>query len=255
MKRLGWYGSLNTAGARKAASGELRYCLHDNILYLPQDERIIESRHRFCWGLVKSDELEDYPWLVNFDKEVPRDPLELIGPRIGVGFGVKYSLRHYETPSGRIPVNEFIAQSIITELADNPEALPNVSKENFERLVAELFARRGFEVDLFRKSKDDGIDFLAVKNDSTQPVVIAVQTKHPDSATDSGRRRSLPVATVREIYGVSKAWDLDGAIAVTSSQYSPAAKKFAALKPNEIEVYGEDDVIEWIKKYRWNADE
>lgn len=254
MKRIGWSGQLKTSGVRKASSGGLRYCLQDDVLYLPADESIIKNHHRFCWGIVRSEELDFHPWLLDFDKEVPSDPLELIQPG-GIGFGVKYSVRHYESPNGRIAVNEFVAQSIITGLADNPEALPSISKENFEKLIAELFARSGFEVDLFRKSKDDGIDFLAIKNDDAQPIVVAVQTKHPDPADSSGKRSTLPVATVREIYGVSKAWDLGGAIAVTSSKYSPAAKKFAELKPQEIKVYGLDDVLDWIKKYRWNTNE
>ena len=35
-------------------------------------------------------------------------------------------------------------------------------------------------MDLFRASKDGGIDFLAVHDTSSDPIVYAVQCKHPD---------------------------------------------------------------------------
>ena len=100
--------------------------------------------------------------------------------------------------------------------------------------MAELFTRKGFHVDLYRSSKDDGIAFLRVDIEKPDPVIFCVQCKHPDMAGEGKKRRTLPVATVREIYGVAKAHDLQGCIAVTSSSYTPDAKKFADLKPEEI---------------------
>ena len=65
----------------------------------------------------------------------------------------------------------------------------------------------------------------------------------------------LRLATVREIYGVAKAHNITGGIAITSSKYSPAAKKFTELKPDEIAVYDRSDILRWIETYRWNDDE
>jgi len=98
--------------------------------------------------------------------------------------------------------------------------------------------------------------FFAVQYDGTSdPIVLAVQAKHPDRREGSSRRSTLPVTTVREVYGVSKAWDLAGAIAVTSSEYSREAKSFADLKPDEISLACAEDVVEWVRRYRWNHDE
>jgi hypothetical protein len=140
----------------------------------------------------------------------------------------------------------------------NPGAklvLQGLSKTDFEKLMAEIFARMGFHVDLYRPAKDDGIDFLAIDIGQNTPVIKAVQCKHPDIPTTGNKARTLPVTTVREIYGVAKANDLNGAIAVTSSTYSPEAKKFADLKPEEIQVSNAEDISKWIMKYRWNKDE
>lgn len=256
MKHLGWWGELNVEGTRRIMAGPLRYCLQGSTLFLPKDQSAIQNKHRLCWGRIRTDEIEERPWLAEFDKEVPEDPLAYHQPFTGIGFGVTYSRRHQETPAGRIPVSTFIAEDIISLVAKAPEALVALSKTDFEALAAELFARRGFDVDLLRRSKDDGIDFLAVQNEDTpEPIILAVQTKHPDAKPDGKKRNVLPVSTVREIFGVAKAWDLHGAIAITSSTYSPDAKRFAEMKPDQVAVVDGETIIKWAKKYRWNRDE
>jgi len=256
MKQLGWWGELNLDATRRAMASPLRYCLQGNVLYAPKDELVLEAKHRLCWGRIRAEELDERPWLAEFDKEVPEDPLAFHSPFTGIGFGVIYSRRHRETPEGREPVAEFVASALVDAVADNPEALLSLSKTDFEALTAELFARRGFDVDLLRPSKDEGIDFLAVRNEDTpQPIILAVQTKHPDAKPEGKKRTTLPVATVREIYGVAKAWNLQGAIAVTSSTYTRDAKRFADKKPEEIAVADASDIIRWARQYRWNSDE
>lgn len=255
LKRLGWAGELNVAGTRKIMQGKLRYCLQNNTLYLPEDQSIIEAGHRLCWGRVRFEEFDDHPWLKDFDMPLNVNPLDFHMPFTGIGFGVMYSKRHCETEEGRIPVNSFISQSIIDSVAKNPDSLEDLSKGDFEKLMAELFARQGFDVDLYRGSKDDGIDFLKIDTKLGDPIIVSVQCKHPDKAKAGRKRRPLPVATVREIYGVAKAYNLDGCIAITSSTYTAEAKKFAELKPAEITVANAKDIITWLKQFRWNKDE
>lgn len=256
MKKVGWVGNLNVAGTRRAAAGRLRYCLQGSTLYLPADESLIQANHRLCWGRVRLDELQESPWLGEFDREVPEDPLSYHRPFTGIGFGVMYSRRHLEASEERLAVSSFVSQSMIDRLDENREVLLDLSKREFELLTAELFARMGFDVDLFRSSKDDGIDFLAVFNEDTPtPLVFAVQVKHPDAKPDGRKRNVLPVSTIREVFGVAKAWNLNGAVAITSSAYSPEAKRFADLRPEEMVVANASDVLAWVRQYRWNRDE
>jgi hypothetical protein len=262
MKRVGWWGELSLEGTRKIMQGSLRYCLQGNVLYLPEDQSLVDSKHRLCWGRIRSEELYELDWLYDleaeeiiYDTPLFVNPLDFHKPFTGIGFGVMYSKRYREAEEGRIPVKEFISQSIIDRIAKNPEVLQDLSKTQFEELMAELFARMGFHIDLYRASKDDGIDFLMIDIDKKSRAIFCVQCKHPDKALRGGKRRALAVATVREIYGVAKANNLHGAIAVTSSNYTSGAKKFAELKPEEIQVANAEDVINWIKQYRWNTDE
>jgi Restriction endonuclease len=260
FKRLGWWGDLNLEGTRKVMQGRWRYCLQGNTFYLPQDQRPLTENHRLCWGRIRMEEFEDESWLRElgdsvFDKHISVDPLDYHRQFTGIGFGACYSKRHSEEIEGRLPMRELISQSIIDSVARDPDVLLDLSKRDFERLMAELFARMGFEVDLYRASKDGGIDFLAVDPGEVDPIVIVVQCKHPDRPVAGKKSTALSVATVREVYGVAKANDLAGAIAITSTTYSSDAKAFAELKPEEIALADRDDILEWVRRFRWNKDE
>ena len=260
FRRLGWWGELNLEGTRKKMQSRWRYCLQGNTFYLPQDEQILKENHRLCWGRIRFEEFEEEPWLQElgesiFDKAISVDPLDYHKQYTGIGFGSCYSKRHSEEAEGREPLSELISQSIFDAIAKDPDVLLDLSKRDFERLMAEIFARRGFDVDLYRSSKDGGIDFLAIDTDHGDPIIYAVQCKHPDRSLGKQKASTMPVATVREIYGVAKANDLDGAIAITSTNYSPAAKSFAALKPDQIRLADGADILEWVRRYRWNKDE
>jgi hypothetical protein len=273
-KRLGWWGNLTLEGARKKARSKWRYCLQGNTFYLPVDTTVLTGEHRICWGRIRHEEFMEYPWIgiarkfgvdpealaygevedlppgFPFDVELEFDPL--LEHR---GFGTLYSARHVEEDGERRPTAAFISQGIIDAVAQNPDALEDLSKQDFERLMAELFARMGFDVDLYRLSHDEGIDFVAVRTDKGDPVIYAVQCKHPDKAPPGRRRRSLPVTTVREIYGVATHEYLDGAIAITSAAYTAEAQRFAEERADQIMVANEKDVRKWVQKYRWAPDE
>jgi HJR/Mrr/RecB family endonuclease len=256
--QLGGQYPLNIEGTRKFQASPLRYCLQENVLYLPTgfSEEDYAYSKRFCWARLRTNVLYDLDFHFDFNTKIPDDySLERLNEN-GVGLGARYIKRHQEVDGSRISVSKFCSATLIDGIRSNPEAISNLSKEDFEALCAELFVARGFEVDLYRSTKDDGIDFLALKTDDVDPLIFAVQCKHPDSDRRSRKQpRTLPVATVREIYGVAKAHNITGGIAITSSKYSPAAKKFTELKPDEIAVYDRSDILRWIETYRWNDDE
>ncbi|MBN3874508.1 restriction endonuclease [Nostoc sp. JL33] len=255
---LGGQYPLSLEGTRKFQTSPLRYCLQENILYLPKgfSEEDYAYSKRFCWARLKINVLYDLHFHFGFNTRIPDDySLEKL-TEAGVGLGARYLKRHQEVNGSRISVSKFCSASLIDGIRSNPEAISNLSKKDFEALCAELFVSRGFEVDLYRSTKDDGIDFLALRTDDIDPLIFAVQCKHPDSEHCSQKQpRTLSVATVREIYGVAKAHNITGGIAITSSKYSHASKKFADLKPDEIAVYDRSDILRWIEKYRWNNDE
>lgn len=256
--KVGGQYQLNLEGTRKFQASPLRYCLQNDVLYLPMgfSKEDYAYTKRICWARLRIDVINELEFSFGFDEPVPDEYTLVRLADEGVGLGACYLKRHQELDGKRESVSQFCSSEIIKGIRDNPEVLDTISKHDFEALCAELFVSRGFEVDLFRSSKDNGIDFLAFKNEDTDPILLAVQCKHPEHERKGGKgARTLPVATVREIYGVAKAYGLSGGVAITSAEYSPAAKRFAELQPTEISVHNRDDVMAWVSEYRWNEDE
>lgn len=246
---------LKPAGVRRVLASPLRYCLGANYLYLPAMEESLVPHAKLCWARIRGGAGISFTEPV-FDGAAQASAIfdfeDMEHEQIRVGD--RYLKRQKEREGRFVAVDTFCSQALIDSLAENPEALPTVSHDDFEALCAEVFARRGFQVDLFRASSDGGIDFLAVEDGSEDPIIFAVQCKQPEERTGKARR-ALGRPTVQQIYGAAKAWDLAGAIAISGSTYSPHARAFADLKPAEIKVYNSTDLLAWISKYRWNMDE
>jgi HJR/Mrr/RecB family endonuclease len=237
---------LKIEGLRRVRASRLRYCIGDVFFYAPVEQEGLDLQvDRLCW--VRDRE---YYSLRSLDEAFAQGELQLADVRMGN----TYTKRHREESGRFVAVESFVSRELYEGLRKNPEALLQVSKSDFEGLCAEIFARRGFEVDLFRDTKDGGIDFLAVNGEEIDPLVFAVQVKQPEVRRGKPRR-SLGRPVVQQIYGAAKAWDLAGAVAISGSTYSEEAAAFVQNKPAEMSVHNAQDVLAWIEKYRWNKDE
>lgn len=242
---------------RRLRGTELRYCIGGDYVYLPAERNNLPPLRQLCWARIDSVTAQELESEFGFDigQQLPDFCTLDYLQKAGVSIGSRYLMRHRESNGRLVAVASFCAQSLLDTLSESPELLGAVKKIEFEELCAELFARKGFKVDLHRGVKDGGIDFVALQDDSTDPIVFAVQCKHPDEPTDGSKPHSLGRPIVQQIYGAAKAFNFDGAIAITSSTYSAEAKEFSELKPSEIKLHDRDNLIEWISNYRWNQDE
>lgn len=251
MKKLGGSCEIATIdGLRKITRTKLRYCLQNSTLFLPKDEDIIRNDHRMSWIRMRFEHIDDHPYLFEFNKELPITPRELYSMH-DVGNGLTYSRRFAEEGGNRVAVKELCPQKLIDEISEHPELLDGVNSRDFEKLIAEIYARMGYEIELRRGTKDDGLDFLAITNEEKDPYIIIVECKHPI------KKNTIGVSFVRELYGVAKHKSVDAkqSILVTSSKFSPAAEEFAMETQNEILLHNKKTVLELICKYRWNRDE
>jgi len=254
--RLARKDELTIEGVRRVLGSSMRYCLGDRYLYIPGEDPELDELGQLCWARIPADLIYEYKFNFGDRFEGSGDLISGLSnlEEAGVRIGNRYIRRQKEVDGKFVAVPEFCSQALIDALAANPETLPAVSHLEFENLCAEIFARRGFSVDLFRGSGDGGIDFLALKDEKTDPVIFAVQCKQPEERPGKGRR-SVGRPVVQQIYGAAKAWDMKGGIVISGSTYSPQAKKFADQKPDEMKVYDESDLLEWITQFRWNEDE
>lgn len=89
----------------------------------------------------------------------------------------------------------------------------------FEREIAELFRRRGFEVELTSPSGDQGVDLFLKKGGRT----IVVQCK--------GQADYVSPGVVRDLYGTMIHFKADEAWLVTTCGFHKGAQSFAEGKP------------------------
>ncbi len=248
IKEVDWWSEITIDGLREITKTKLRYCLQNSTLFLPKDEDIIRNEHRMSWIRIRSEHVDDYPYLFEFNKKLPITPPELYS-MYDIGNGLTYSRRFTEEGNNRVAVKELCPQKVIDELSEHPELLDGINPRGFEKLIAEMYARMGYEIELRRGTKDGGLDFLAIKNEEKDPYIIIVECKHPI------KKNTIGVKLVREVYGVGKWNGAEQSILVTSSKFSSEAEKFAIKKQDEILLHDRKKVLEWIYEYRWNKDE
>ena len=149
---------LDVENQRRVLMSSYRYCLGGDYFYVPADGEGVTPEARLCWARVKShmslDRLNaDYAAGLVPTSTDYHAPWNTFG-QILVVTGNDYLKRRRETKEGFVEVPAFVSETLLEELDENQEALPSVSKDDFEALCAELFFRRGFGVDLFRSTKD-----------------------------------------------------------------------------------------------------
>ncbi|MCH7320270.1 restriction endonuclease [Solibacillus sp. MA9] len=107
-----------------------------------------------------------------------------------------------------------------------------MSGEDFEYFLGELFKRRGFKVNYTATSGDYGAD-LILKDGKD---IIAVQAKRYSS--------TVGVKAVQEIIGAVKMYDATEAWVVTNSHFTKQAEKLADI--NDVYLIDREELIQLI---------
>jgi len=133
-------------------------------------------------------------------------------------------------------------RELIRRLSQSPNELRTIERREFERLVAELFAGFGYEVELTQRTRDGGKDIIAVRRSEVETRFL-VECKRPDPGHPIG------VSTVRELYGVKVDDGASKAILATTTYFSPDARHFSEKHRWELELRDFDAIHEWIQRY------
>lgn len=114
------------------------------------------------------------------------------------------------------------AIDVISALDQRPNLL-DLSPEDFEHFIQNLFTKMGYQTDLFRASNDGGVDCMAYKSDPIAPMKVAVQAKL--------FTKTVRPTHVRDLYGVVIHEGATLGVMVTTSGYGPGSEEFANGKP------------------------
>lgn len=115
-------------------------------------------------------------------------------------------------------------------------SLESMSWQQFEKLVGEVFRRKGFTVEERGGNAPDGGVDLALRLGRDRYLVQCKQWKS----------ERVGVATVRELFGVMTAEHAVGGFVVTSGQFTDDAKKFA--EGRSIELVGTDTLLALVRE-------
>ena len=117
-----------------------------------------------------------------------------------------------------------------------------LSWQQVEEIVAELFAGLGYTVDLHRQAKDGGVDIVVIrKNDIFKPDELLVQIKH--------WRQPVGIDVVKLLHGEVVRRSSTRGIVATTSRFTRDAKEFLDTYRWQIEGKDRDDLLDWTKKY------
>lgn len=139
----------------------------------------------------------------------------------------------------------FLPLIVLDRALRDPEIMRALSARDFELFVATLIERLGFEdVQITPQSGDMGRDILAVKREQGVPLLVAFECKQyrPDRPVGPLYCRAL-LGTI-----VHSETPADRGVLVTTSSFSPAARKFIVTEPR---LEGRDfkDIVEWLLEY------
>ena len=102
----------------------------------------------------------------------------------------------------------------------------NLAPKEFEFITSALYARMGYEVELTQDSYDGGIDIHASKNEVSTKEKLVIQCKRYT------KKNTVGVSDIRNLLGVVSDTKATKGVLITTSTFSPEAKKFEKRNPS-----------------------
>lgn len=136
-----------------------------------------------------------------------------------------------------------VHSDLIRLIARNPNLIFEISPRQFEEIIAELFLKKGFEVELTKQTRDGGRDIIAVSKE------MDVRTKYLIECKRYARTRNVSVGIVQRLFGVKVAESANKAILATTSGFTKDARKFANSHLWDLDLKDFNDIMSWIRTH------
>ena len=120
----------------------------------------------------------------------------------------------------------FITETDTLGALDDRPNLMELTPQQFESLIQNLFEKIGLDTRQTRPSRDGGVDCVAYNTDPILGGKVVIQAKR--------YKHTVGVSAVRDLYGTLQNEGASKGILVTTSQYGKASYDFAAGKPIEL---------------------
>jgi hypothetical protein len=128
---------------------------------------------------------------------------------------------------------------LLAAIAKHPLMLKTLDWRDFEKLLAELLARLGYEIELQRGTKDGGVDIFALKRDG-------VFGKHRYLLQAKRWTDAVGVEPVRELLFLHSHHRMTRSALATTSRFTQGAWELAQQYAWQLELKDYDKLLEWL---------
>jgi restriction system protein len=118
-----------------------------------------------------------------------------------------------------------VNDALIARLAAEPSLMYELRPRQLEEVVADLYEKQGFEVELTQETRDEGVDLYVVRRTPFGRLLTVVDTKR--HRVD----RPVGVGIVRTLYGVVEAKRASAGVVATTSFFTADARRFQEELP------------------------
>jgi len=141
-------------------------------------------------------------------------------------------------------ISTTVYEELIEYLARNPQELKSMNPRKFEEIIAHIFDRFGYEVELTKRTRDGGRDIIAIREKGVEVAVkYLIEAKRPEPGTP------VRIGAVRELYGVKSDEKATKAILATTTFFTRDARMFFDRNKWELEPRDFDGIMSWIYEY------
>ena len=139
-----------------------------------------------------------------------------------------------------------VHEEYVQWLRHHPDVLDKIAWEAFEEIIAEIFASKGFHVDLTGRLRNRSADLIAIRSDE-----FGVETKYLIECKKYSETRRIGMDVVNGVIGAARRADVDHAFLVTSSFYTrDVVARKTEFEQLRMHLRDGDDVREWLRSYR-----
>ena len=128
----------------------------------------------------------------------------------------------------------------LKELNRNPTDIYQLSPRRFEEIIAEIYIRKGYKVEVTRATRDGGVDIYITREDELGSFLFFVQCKKYNSTHKVG------VNVLRELYGVVSEKRATGGSVVTTSFFSQPSQEYQKNFPHQMSIRDFDSIRQWL---------
>jgi predicted Mrr-cat superfamily restriction endonuclease len=138
-----------------------------------------------------------------------------------------------------------ISAEFIVRLSKNPSGLYELSPQDFEELVGEIFRIDGYSVELIGSwnEADGGVDILAMKS-----TIGAVQVRMALQCKRYAKSKRVTAGPIRELAGVLDRFHAHAGAVITTSDFTKPAKREAAAFFWQISLLNFESIVDMLRQ-------